>query len=78
MNKPNKRDTRRAADVQDTAEILGVSTSKVQKSLAGTRPAEPVMDVMMALKEKKAAIIEELKQQFHPEYSSIANYQQLN
>ena len=56
-----KRDVRRAANIKDTAEVLGVSTSLVQKSLNASRNNEAVIEVFMEISERKNLLIEEVK-----------------
>jgi predicted transcriptional regulator len=74
MKNNNSRDTRRAATVKDTAEILGLSTSLVQKVTAAKRDNNEVIEVMMILDERKKALVEELKMIYHPAYSSITRF----
>lgn len=56
-----KRDTRRAARVLDTAEVLGVSPSLVQKVLRTERDNEKVVAVHMELTERHNLLLEEVK-----------------
>jgi len=74
MRKSSKRNTKRAATVLETAEIIGLSTRQVQRVMSGDRQNENVVTVFMELKERKEALIEELKTQFNPNYSSISSF----
>lgn len=56
-----KRDVRRAATIKDTAEVLGVSPSLVQKTLNTTRNNEKVIEVFMFLQEEKNLLVEAAK-----------------
>jgi DNA-binding LacI/PurR family transcriptional regulator len=57
-----KRDVRRAATIKDTKEIVGVSTSTIQKVLRGERTNDKVVMVFMELTERKSALIEAVKE----------------
>jgi prolyl-tRNA editing enzyme YbaK/EbsC (Cys-tRNA(Pro) deacylase) len=61
MKNQTKRDVRRAANVKDTAEVMGVSTSLVTKTLAMERNNEKVVEVFMFLHEGKNLLLEEAK-----------------
>lgn len=61
MKNQIKRDIRRAANVKDTAEVIGVSTSLVRKTLDMTRDNEKVVEVFMFLQEGKNLLLEEAK-----------------
>ena len=56
-----KRDVRRAATIKDTAEVLGVSTSLIQKSLATTRNNDKAVAVFMELSERKNLLLDEVR-----------------
>ena len=56
-----KRDTRRAATILDTAEVMGVSPNHVQKILRMDRENDQVVNVFMELTERKNLLIEEVK-----------------
>jgi len=60
LNK-RKRDVRRAAIVVDTAEVVGVSRSEVQKVLRGDRNNDTVIAVYMEIHEGKNRLLEEVK-----------------
>lgn len=60
-NKTRKRDTRRAATILDTAELVGVSQSEVQKVLRGDRENEQVVAVFMEIQEGKNALLNAVK-----------------
>lgn len=61
MKNNKKRDTRRAANILDTAEITGLSTSQVQKVLRTDRNNDKVVAVFMELSERKNDLLEEVK-----------------
>jgi predicted transcriptional regulator len=61
IRKTVKRDVRRAATVLETAEIVGVSQSEVQKVLRADRNNDRVLEVFMELTERKNALLEEVK-----------------
>lgn len=61
MKNNRKRDTRRAANILDTAEITGLSTSQVQKVLRTDRNNDTVVSVFMELQEGKNKLLEEVK-----------------
>ena len=61
MRKPTNNRTNRAANVKDTAELVGVSTSLVQKVLRGERENETVLTVFMELSERKNLLLDEVK-----------------
>jgi hypothetical protein len=61
IRKPVKRDVRRAATILETAEIVGVSQSEVQKVLRTDRNNEKIIAVFMELTERKNALLEEVK-----------------
>ena len=61
MKNQEKRDVRRAANIKDTAEAMGVSTSLVRKTLDMTRNNDKVVEVFMFLHEGKNLLLEEAK-----------------
>ena len=61
MKNQIKRDARRAANIIDTSEVVGVSTRQVQRVLAGDQENENVLTVFMELSERKNLLIEEVK-----------------
>lgn len=56
-----KRDVRRAATVQDTAETVGVSPRQVQRVLTGDQENPLIMEVFMELTERKNLLLQEVK-----------------
>jgi predicted transcriptional regulator len=72
MTKNNKRDVKRAATIKETAEVIGLSTSQVQKVLRDERDNPKIIDVFMELSERKQKIVDELRQRFNHSYSNIA------
>ncbi|MBN8834604.1 MAG: hypothetical protein ABS68_00080 [Niastella sp. SCN 39-18] len=61
IGKHNKRDIRRAATVEETAGLLGISKNYVQKVMRGDRENDEVVAVFMELSERKNYLLEEVK-----------------
>jgi DNA-binding LacI/PurR family transcriptional regulator len=62
ITKPSKRDIRRAANIADTAEIVGVSTRTVQRVLNAEQKNENVLSVFMVLSEEHNKLLKAVKE----------------
>lgn len=62
MKTKAKKDTKKAANIIDTAEVLGLSQSTVQKVLRGDRENPNVINVFMILDEGKNKLLKAVKE----------------
>ena len=61
MINQKKRDISRASTISDTAEVMGLTTSSIQKILTMKRNNEKAIEVFMFLKEGKSELLEAAK-----------------
>ena len=62
MRNQRKRDVKNAANIKDTAEVVGVSTRQVQRVLAGEQENPNVINVYMILEEGKNTLLKAVKE----------------